>query len=135
MNSGIKLQEKAQQTQGQLESFRFYPSWGCVSRRLSSPCTDLCGLGESVKRRSKTNQPKLLLETFLGQILWHLLKVSSIKWGSNLLLNLLCCILSQLLWMLVLCDKLGIHDAYHVPGKLVLFYFNTQTMITSFHKV
>lgn len=58
-----------------------------MSRTFSLPCTDLCALGESVKRRSKANPSKLLLETFLGQTLWHLLKGSNIKWGSNLLLN------------------------------------------------
>lgn len=47
----------------------------------------------------------------------------------------LCCIFSPLLWKLVLCGKLGSHNAYHVSVQLVLFYFTMQTMILSFHKV
>lgn len=129
MKSERKLQEKVQQSFGQLESFRFYSSWDSMCRRLSLSCTDLRGLEESVKMRSKKNQSKLLLETFLGQTLWHLLKGSSrvaiccsVYW---------CCILSQLLQKLILCGKLGIHS---VRGKLVLFYLTMQTRTVSFHK-
>lgn len=82
MKSESKLQEKAQQSFGQLEASGFTLHLGLHVQETFLSSTDLSGLGESVTRGFKRNQTKLLLKTLPGSDSLAIISKSQVSSGT-----------------------------------------------------